>query len=169
MIKEMRKRNDGKACVLLRGRSASCIRRYGADRRGQISLPFVLLVGGIIVEIALAGIFTAYFLSTGNLGERLSARASSAAHSGLQDAMVKIAQNKELGKLGDVSYMLEVKMDEADVLISREVDAGTNSYTFTVNSLGTAGNRKEKLQGILIVSRTTGKVMLRSIEKISAS
>ena len=144
------------------------IREMEKRNAGQVSLPFILLVGGIIVEIALAGIFTAYFLSTGNLGERLSARASSAAHSGLQDAMVKIAQNKELGKLDTVSYKIDVQRDEADVLISRGEEASTNSYIFTVDSLGTAGNRKEKLQGILIVSRTTGKVMLRSIEKISA-
>ena len=73
--------------------------------RGQITLPFILLVGGIIVEIAIAGLFTAYFLSSANLGERLATRAASAAYSGIQDAMVKITRNKEFG---NQTYSLEI-------------------------------------------------------------
>lgn len=130
--------------------------------RGQVTLPFILLVGGIIIEIALAGVFTAYFLSTGNLGEKLAARASAAAHSGMEDAIGKITQNKELG---NASYTLDIGNEKAELEISKD-DTAADSYAYTVKSLGIAGNRRKKLQGTIIVGKMTGKVFLQSLEEV---
>lgn len=130
---------------------------------GQVTLPFILLVGGIIVEIALAGVFTAYFLSTGNLGEKLAARASAAAHSGMEDAIGKITQNKELGNM---SYTMDIGSEKAELEISKVEDAATGSYTYTIESRGIAGNRRKKLQGKIVVEKVTGKVSLQSIEEM---
>ena len=130
--------------------------------RGQVTLPFILLVGGIIIEIALAGVFAAYFLSTGSLGEKLAARASAAAHSGMEDAIGKITQNKELG---NTSYTLDIGNEKADLAISKG-DTAADSYRYTVESLGIAGNRRKKLRATIVVGKITGKVSLQSLEEV---
>ena len=42
---------------------------------GQAALPTILLIGGIITEIAIAGVLIAFILSNSGWGERLSAQA----------------------------------------------------------------------------------------------
>ncbi|MDP2704731.1 MAG: hypothetical protein Q8P01_06055 [bacterium] len=140
-------------------RSGNIIQRSA----GQVTLPFILLVGGIIIEIALAGVFASYFLSTGNLGEKLAARASAAAHSGMEDAIGKITQNKELG---NASYTLDIGNEKAELEISKVEDAATGSYTYTIESRGIAGNRRKKLRGKIVVEKVTGKVALQSLEEV---
>ncbi|MDP3725478.1 MAG: hypothetical protein Q8R20_03360 [Nanoarchaeota archaeon] len=131
---------------------------------GQITLPFILLVGGIIMEIALAGVFVAYFLSTSNLGERLAARAASAAYSGIQDAMVNITRNKEYG---NTSYVLEIKDDKTTVNVSRTQDP-QGAYAYIIESLGEAGSRQKKLVATLIVNNVSGKTTLQSLLEVPA-
>lgn len=131
---------------------------------GQITLPFILLVGGIIVEIALAGVFTAYFLSSANLGEKLAARASAAAYSGIQDAMVKITRDKEYGTR---SYALEVKDDTTNISVSKTEDP-SGVYLYTIESLARAGSRQKKLIAILVVNRISGKTTLQSLKEVPA-
>lgn len=129
---------------------------------GQITLPFILLVGGIIVEIALAGVFTTYFLSASNLGMKLTARAASAAYSGIQDAMIKITRDKEYGTR---NYVLEVKDDVANVSVSKIEDPG-GAYIYTIESVARAGSRQKKLVATLVVSSISGKTTLQSIEEV---
>ncbi|MEK7479563.1 MAG: hypothetical protein AAB634_03470 [Patescibacteria group bacterium] len=131
--------------------------------RGQITLPFILLVGGIIVEIAIAGLFTAYFLSSANLGERLATRAASAAYSGIQDAMVKITRNKEFG---NQMYSLEIENDSATITVSKADDAGGGAYLYTIESLARAGSREKKFVANLVVNKISGKTALQSLEEV---
>ena len=65
------------------------------NSNGQATLSFILLAGGIILEIAIAGSFITYFLSASGLSERLSARAYVAAEAGIRDAQIKITRNKD--------------------------------------------------------------------------
>ena len=65
------------------------------NKIGQIALPFILLVGGLIVEIVIAGLLVSFFVSASALGERLSVRALAAANAGIDDAIVRISSNKE--------------------------------------------------------------------------
>ena len=67
------------------------IRHMAHTRDGQIALPFVLLVGGIILEIVIAGAFVSYFASGSGYSARLEVRAWAVANSAVNDALVKIA------------------------------------------------------------------------------
>ncbi len=133
-----------------------------------MTLPFVLLIGGIIVEVAIAGAFVTYFLSSSGYGERLSVRATAAAESGIRDAMMRITQNKEfVPDAGQTSYSIYVSQDNNDfalVSVGRTTQSGV--YRYTVTSLGTAVSRQRKFSAVVSVSAVTGRVELESIKEI---
>lgn len=136
-------------------------------RNGQLTLPFVLLIGGIIVEVAIAGAFVTYFLSSSGYGERLSIRAAAAAESGIRDAMVRITQNKEfLPNTGITSYSITHDNNDTAIIIINRADSG-NIYKYTVESLGTAVSRQKKFSAIIAVDGTTGQIELQSIQEIA--
>lgn len=143
----------------------------------QIALPFVLIVSGIIVEIAIAGAFLAYFLSTSSLGDKLAARAYTAAYAGLEDAMSRISQNKEFISSSPCSgspcsYSLTVGSDNSALTITRTSDSVNNLYTYTIISLGSAGigaPRKKNLIATIFINQTTGELSLQSITDQPAS
>ncbi len=137
-----------------------------SPRDGQIALPFVLLVGGIILEIVIGGAFVAYFSSGSGYSARLEVRAWAAANSGINDALVKIAKNKELTS-SNMSYDLTLDADSATVTVSRTSDSSGQYYVYTVTSLGTAGLRQKKLQAVAIVNQTTGALQLQSLSDVA--
>lgn len=132
----------------------------------QIALPFVLLISGIIIEIAIAGALVAYFSSSTSLGDRLALRATSVANSGIQDAIFKISQNKELG---DTTYTMTIGSDSTEITITRATDSAANAYVYTITSLATASSRQKKFQAIMVINVTTGKIDLRSITDMPVS
>lgn len=134
--------------------------------RGQIALPFVLLVGGIIVEIVIAGSFVSFFVSAASLGERLSVRALSAANTGTYDAVSKIANNKEFGA-GGTTYEVSIGEDTVSVTVSRTVDETNNLYIYSIDSTATARTRKRRVLATAVVDQTTGELNLQSIEEVA--
>ncbi len=137
---------------------------------GQVALPFVLLVSGIILEIAVAGAIVAYFFSSSSLGERLLVRAAAAANSGMQDALARIAQNKHfISALADSRYCLTVDSDTAYIALTRTTNSAAGAYVYTVDSLGVAGARYKRLLATIDVDQTTGEVRLKSITDEPAS
>ncbi len=128
--------------------------------RGQATLSFVLLVGGIILEIAIAGSLVAFFSSGSGLGERLSSRAFNAAQVGIRDAELKIVRNKDL--CSSCSYSFPVGADTATVTVTRADDDQNNAYIYTVESLGVAANRQKKFEAVISVDRTSGVIQLRT-------
>lgn len=135
---------------------------------GQMTLPFILLVSGIIVEIAIAGSFVAYFLSTSGYGERLATRANAVASSGIRDALVRISQNKEFTSVSCVdpyAYSFQVGQDSVTVNVCRTTDFESTKYTYTVDSFGYAGTRQKRLSARILVDKVTGHVQLESISE----
>lgn len=133
-------------------------------KNGQIALPFVLLIGGIIIEIVIAGSFISFFVSAVSLGEQLSVRALSAANTGIYDATMKISSNKEFG-VGGINYNIEVGNDTAAVVVSRLVDDTKNLYLYTIESTATSRSRERKIVAELVVNQTTGQLSLKSIKE----
>lgn len=133
-----------------------------------MTLPFVLLIGGIIVEVAIAGAFVSYFLSSSGYGERLSIRAAAAAESGIRDVMVKITQNKDfLPDAGQTSYSISVSGDTNDTaLVSASRSTASGKYLYVVESLGTAVSRQKKYRARIFVNPVTGRVELESITDV---
>ncbi len=136
--------------------------QMNCDRQtAQVSLPVILLISSIIIEIAIAGSFVAYFLSAGGLGERLTARARVAALSGVYDAMIKITRNKDLGT---TAYGLNIGDDAVSINITKTDDnPPSNFYTYTITALATASSRQKKFIGVMIVDKTNGRVKFKSI------
>lgn len=135
---------------------------------GQATLSFILLVSGVILEVAIAGSFVAYFFSTAGYGERVSARALAAARAGLADAEIQIARNKEYGGGSTASYSFAVGDDTADVTVTRATDSGANAYVFSVTAVGTAFTRTRKLFAKIAVDRTTGLARVQELREQSA-
>lgn len=134
--------------------------------KGQIALPFVLLVGGIIVEIVIAGSIVSFFVNASSLGERLSIRALSIANTGVYDAVQKISTNKEFGA-GGKTYTINIEGEEVTVTISRTVDNTNDVYNYTIESSATVRSRQRKMEAKLVVDQETGQVNLRSVEEVS--
>lgn len=129
---------------------------------GQATLSFIILISGLILEIAVAGSFVTYFLSSAGLGERLSARALSVASSGIRDAEIRLVRNGTL--CGDISaYTIDLNQDTADVSVSKSVVGENCEYTIT--SIGVAGTRQRKLVAVLLLNTTNGLAELRSISE----
>jgi uncharacterized protein (UPF0333 family) len=134
------------------------------NKNGQIALPFVLLVGGIIIEIVLAGSFMSFFVNTDALGNRLSVRALSAANTGVYDAIMKISRNKSFGAT-EISYEIVIGDDTVNVVVSRTEDEIKDIYLYNVESLASARNRQKKVVAVIVVDKNTGKINLQSINE----
>ena len=104
-----------------------------------VALPTILLIGGIIVEIAVAGVFIAYLLSQSGFGAKLSAEALAAAQAGIQEAMMKIVRDKNFSSSG---YDIAVGSRAAHIIVCKD--------SKTVSSVcSTANSGKENLTIIL--------------------
>ena len=141
---------------------------------GMVALPTVLLVGGIIIEIGIAGLLISYFLIQSIFGARWSAEALATARSGIQDGIIKIVRNKNLDYTASGSpYSLPVGNWTAQVAVCK--DAKTLSSPCDTSSIGkhevissgVVKNKQRKLQAILNVSGLTGEVKVESIKEIS--
>ncbi len=133
-----------------------------------MTLPFILLVSGIIIEITIAGAFVSYFLSTSGYGERLAARAESVARSGINDALARVMQNKDFSIVpcsAPYTYTVTSGGDTAGVSLCRTTDFSTNKYTFTITSIGVAASHQKKFVATALVDQTTGQTELQSISE----
>lgn len=126
---------------------------------GQAALPTILLIGGIITEIAIAGALVAFILSSSGFGERLSTQALTAAKAGIEDAFIKVVIDKNFSS--PEGYTFSVDGREVKVTVTKNLD-GTDE----IISIGKALSRQRKLEGILIVHQDTGKVDLESLQEI---
>lgn len=140
-------------------------RRQRKNSMGQAMLSFILLVSGIIIEVAIAGGFIAYALSSSGRGEQLSARAFGAAGAGIQDTTIRLARDKEWALAGPLSYVLSV--GTATTLVQVSVDLSNGStYRYQATSTGSAGTRSRRLAAVFAVDRVTGDVHLQSLAEI---
>ncbi|MEK7624107.1 MAG: hypothetical protein AAB404_00025 [Patescibacteria group bacterium] len=130
---------------------------------GQAALPTILLIGGIITEIAIAGVLVAFVLSNSGWGERLSAQALAAAKAGVEDALLKIAVDKNF--IAPSGYNFSVDSRIAEVIVIKD-PTGYPSGVHQIISSGKAFGRQRKLETILVVDGDTGKVDLKSTREI---
>ena len=136
------------------------------------TLPVVLLVGGLVVEIAIAGAFIAYFLSQSGFGVKLSAEALAAAKAGIQDAKMRIVRNKNFIPSPN-PYTLTIGNNSAQITVCKELKTVSTACDtamagkFEITSLGTAFTKRRQVQAILYVASTTAEVKLESEKEIA--
>ncbi len=127
-------------------------------------MPTILLIGGIITEIAIAGVLIAFILSNSGWGERLSAQALAAAKAGTEDALIKITVDKDYFS-APTGYSFSVDNRVAEVVVTKD-PVGYPSGVHRIISSGKALGRQRKLETILVVDNDTGKVDLKSTKEI---
>ena len=136
------------------------------------TLPMVLLVGGLVVEIAIAGAFIAYFLSQSGFGVKLSAEALAAAKAGIQDAKMRIVRNKNFIPSPN-PYTLTIGNNSAQITVCKELKTVSTACDtamtgkFEITSLGMAFTKRRQVQAILYVASTTAEVKLESENEIA--
>jgi len=128
------------------------------NNKATAALPAILLIGGIIIEIGLAGAFISYYLSQSGFGVKMSAEALAAAEAGVQDAIIKIVRNKDFTSSG---YELQVGSRSANVVVCKDTCAGIGKHKIT--SIGSAVVKRRKLEAVINVNATTGEVKIESI------
>ncbi|MFH1193071.1 MAG: hypothetical protein V1656_02015 [Candidatus Jorgensenbacteria bacterium] len=134
---------------------------------GQATLSFILLVSGVVLEVAVAGSFVTYFLNSAGFGERLSARALATAQAGVEDATLQVVRNKELVTVGTSAYTFAVGNDTASVSISRTTDSAAGAYLYAITATGVAGTRERRLAARVAVNQTTGLAELQDVREQS--
>lgn len=141
------------------------------NNKGVVALSTILLLSGVIVEIGIAGAFIVYALNSANYAARLSSESLSAAKSGLEDAMIRLARNKDFS--ANPFYSLEVGRGLAEVTVCSDLktvvsacDTANVGYT-EITSLGKTFNKRRKLQSIISVDDLTGEARLVSLKEIA--
>jgi len=134
------------------------------DKKAAVTLPVILLVGGLIAEISIAGAFIAYFLNQSGFGIKLSEEALAAARAGIQDATIRIVRDKNFNPSPN-PYTLIVGSRSSQVTICKDTCAGTDK--FQVDSLGIAFNKRRKIRAVIYVNSLTGEVKLESEREIA--
>jgi len=134
------------------------------DKKAAVTLPVILLVGGLIAEISIAGAFIAYFLNQSGFGIKLSEEALAAARAGIQDATIRIVRDKNFNPSPN-PYTLTIGNRSAQVTICKDTCAGTDK--FQVDSLGIAFNKRRQVRAILYVDSITGEVKLESEKEVA--
>lgn len=146
----------------------------GEKGKGVAALPTVMLVGGILTEIVVAGILITYFLSQSSIGTKLSSEALSTAYAGVGDGIIKVVRNKNIDySLSGSPYTISVGSRSAQVTICK--DSKTTTLTCDtpalgkdeITSLGTAFTKKRQLRAILNVQSVTGEVRLESLSEVA--
>ena len=128
---------------------------------GQAALPTVILIGAIIIELAIAAVFISYILSTIIYGEKISAQALVTAEAGIEDALLRIARDKNFS----LGYSITLSPGTADVNVIRN-PASYPMGRHKIISVGRVLDKRRKIQAIVIVDPISGKVDLESIREI---
>lgn len=146
------------------------MKKFNINKSGIAVLPVVLLIGGLIVEIGIAGLFISYFLNSSGFGVKISEEALAAAKSGINDAVIKIMRNK-----GESisSYTLNIGNNSAQISICK--DFITTSVAcdtpaagkYEITSLGSAGLKRRKLMAIVNVDNNDGEAKVEFIKEVA--
>jgi len=140
-------------------------RQFFNSRKAAAALPIVLLVGGLMVEIGIAGAFISYFLGQSSFGVKLSEEALMAAQSGIQDAKIKIVRNKNFIPSPN-PYTITVGNRSAQVTVCKDTRTASSTCDtamvgkYEITSLGEALTKYRRVRAILYVDDTTGEVKL---------
>lgn len=139
--------------------------------KGVATLPIVILIGGLIADIGITGVFMAYFLNQSSFGIKLSDEALAASRSGISDAELKIVRNKNFNPSPN-TYILNVGDRSSQITVCRNFKtvstacdtAMSNKYEIT--SLGIAFTRRRQLRAIIQVNSVTGEIKVESETEI---
>ena len=140
--------------------------------KGAATLPMVLLIGGLLAEMAIVIAFMAYFLAQSGFGVRLSDEALAAARAGIADAEMKIVRDNSFSSPSP--YSLDVGKYSAQIIVCKNSKTVSNpcgtiegmNNKFEITSLGTALTKKRRLQVIINIDPNTNEAYVESEKEI---
>lgn len=134
-------------------------------KNGVAALPTMIVIGGVIVEIAVAGAFLAFVFIRSGLAARLNVEATTVARAGVQDALLRLTRDKSFSSTG---YSLSVGSYSTTVTVTKNNNCTIDSTGRTcITSLGSALTRQKKFQAITTVDGTTGEVRVISLFEVA--
>lgn len=149
------------------------INKYQSVSRGMTALPLIILIGGIVLEIAITMALVAFYISESGAGARLSAEALSISQAGINDALMKIIRNPSFNTGASNPYYLSFDNNKnVQVIVCRDYQTITNNCDSWVNnrteitSLGTVLNKNRRLRANISINPTNGEVKIQSIKEI---
>jgi hypothetical protein len=144
------------------------------SRRGIASLPLILLLGAIIIEVSIASVFFLSYLNSSVYGTRMANEALIAAQSGVNDAVLRIILNKNCGDdilcapLRPDFYTITTSSATVDIMICKGGNADcpelNDSGKRLIIATGKALTRQHKLVATVTVDSATALVTIDSIK-----
>ncbi len=145
---------------------------FKTTKKGAATLPAVLLIGGLVIEISIAGAFIAYFLSQSGFGIKLSAEALSAAKSGIQDAKMRVVRDKNFipslnpYTLTNGNGSVQITVCKNLKTVSSPCDTAMENK-FEITALGMALTKRRQVRTILFIDSLTGEVKTESENEVA--
>ena len=141
--------------------------------KGITALPLIILIGGIVLEIAITMALVAFYISESGSGARYSAEALSISQAGINDAMIKIIRNPSFNTGPSSPYYLSFDNNRnAQIVVCKDYQTITNNCdTYTNNkteitSLGTVFGKNRRLRANVNINPTNGEIRIESIKEI---
>jgi uncharacterized protein (UPF0333 family) len=130
------------------------------SNQGIISLSMILLLGAIIIESSLLGLFLVRTLNTTNARVRYSEQAFFSARSGIADGIIQVIEGIDTN-----SYTISVGTTEVDVVICSVACTG-DADRRSITAEGAYIIWKRKLEAIIAVDSITRLTTVESIKEI---
>ncbi|HUX35435.1 MAG TPA: hypothetical protein VMV71_00185 [Candidatus Paceibacterota bacterium] len=133
-----------------------------SPRRGQAALSFVFLIGIITLSIGVTvALLAASFLNSG-YGFQSANKAMSLAYAGAEDALMRLARNKDFSSVS--AYSVPVGSDSASVTVNQNSPVTGEAK---IISTATSFFQQKKIQVIVAINSTTGEVDVISWQSLA--
>ena len=146
---------------------------FHIKNKGMTALPLIILIGGIVLEIAITMALLAFYISESGAGARFSAEALSISQAGINDAMIKIIRNPSFNTGTSNPYYLRFDNNRnAQVIVCQDHRIVINSCDMYLKnstgivSLGTVFNKNRRLGVNTSINPTNGEIRIESIKEI---
>ena len=143
-------------------------KQVNLEKSGIISLPTILMVSGIIAEIALIGVILAFLFSFSGFGGRLAVESLAAARAGIEDAFYRIVINNYRNSytitVGPGNRLAKITI-EKDPVVLGACNVGWGCR-FRVRSTGQAFLSNSRMEAILGVDPLSREIRVLSLKEI---
>lgn len=131
--------------------------------KGAVSMFTILVLGMIALEVALVGLSSSFLSGEQGLGMRASHIALYAAHSGINDVLMRIVRNKAFVPSPN-PYELSASGGSVSVQVSRTIpDAGHIQYVIV--STGSSGSKRIKITDTVLIDNSDGSLLSQYIQE----
>lgn len=150
-------------------------------KKGVIALPTIILIGGIILEIVLTLSLVSYLLLQSGAGSKFAAEALVYAQSGVDDSVIKIIRNNNLGNGSGYKYTLNIDpIRQTKVFVCKDYDFVSDFQTAenicdvyqsttgktNIISLGKSFNKYRLLKAVVNINSNNNEVKIESVQEI---